>query len=79
MPKLTFEQRQQLIEEYTKEIDALNDSLPETIPFYELEKTIEKTGQRILSKTLETLASTPNMGISPPMPTLFQTSSKKRN
>jgi hypothetical protein len=79
MPKLTREQRQHLIDQYTTEIDVLNNSLPESMTFYDLEKTIELTGKRILSTTLETLASNPEARISPPMPTLSQTRSKKRH
>lgn len=79
MPKLTPEQRQHLINQYTNELDALNNSLPESMTFYDLEKTIEQTGKRILSTTLETLASTPEARISPPMPTLSQTRPKKRH
>jgi hypothetical protein len=79
MPKLTPEQRQHLINQYTNEIDALNDSLPESMTFYDLEKTIEQTGKRILSNTLETLANQPTARISPPMPSLSKTRPKKRD
>ena len=78
MPKLSPEQRQHLLDQYTAEIDALNKSLPSTMTFYDLEKTVEQIGKRILNNTLEILASNPEARISPPMPALPQTSSKKR-
>jgi hypothetical protein len=79
MPKLTFEKREQLLEQFSSEIDALNDTTSTTMTFYELELALEQTGKRLLSKTLEALSSAPDMGISPPMPALSQAGSKKRS
>jgi hypothetical protein len=78
MPKLSPEQRQHLINQFTNQIDMLNESLPETMTFYDLEKSVEHTGKQILNSTLETLASHQPARISPPMPVLPQTSPKKR-
>jgi hypothetical protein len=78
MPKLDPKQRQHLIERFTTEIDALNESLPETMTFYDLEKSVEHTGKQILNSTLETLASHQPARISPPMPEMPPTSPKKR-
>ncbi len=78
MPRLSPAQRQHLLDQYTAEIDALDQSLPNTMTFYDLEKTVEQTGKRILNNTLEILASHPEARISPPMPALSQISSKKR-
>ncbi len=78
MPKLSPEQRQHLINQLTTQIDTLNESLPETMTFYDLEKSVEHTGKQILTTTLETLASNQAARISPPMPTLSKTSPKKR-
>ena len=66
MPKLSPEQRQHLINQFTTQIDALNESLPETMTFYDLEKSVEHTGKQILNSTLETLASNQPARISPP-------------
>lgn len=68
MSKLTLEQRQHLIDLYSAELDALNESPFETMSFYDLELNIERTGQRILAKTLETLANNQNARISPLCP-----------
>jgi hypothetical protein len=78
MPKLTFEQQQALIAQYSKEVEVLNNTVGETMSFYEMEKMVEQTGKRILSQTLESLAQTPKAGISPPMPALSQVRPKKR-
>ena len=78
MPKLSPEQRQHLINQFTTQIDALNEPLPETMTFYDLEKSVEHTGKQILNTTLETLASHQPARISPPMPALPQISPKKR-
>jgi hypothetical protein len=78
MPKLSAEQRQHLINQFTTEIDALNESLPETMTFYDLEKSVEHTGKQILNTTLETLASHHPARIFPPMPALPQTNPQKR-
>ena len=78
MPKLSPEQRQHLINQLTTQIDTLNESLPETMTFYDLEKSVEHTGKQILTTTLETLASNQPARISPPMPTLSKPSPKKR-
>jgi hypothetical protein len=79
MTKLSPEQRQHLINQFTKEIDALNESLPETMSFYDLEKSVEHTGKQILTTTLETLASNQAPRISPPLPEMPPTSPKKRH
>jgi hypothetical protein len=78
MPKLSPEQRQHLINQFTNEIDVLNESLPETMNFYDLEKSVEHTGKQILNNTLETFASNQPARISPPMPALPHTNPKKR-
>jgi hypothetical protein len=78
MPKLSPEQHQHLINQFTTQIDALNESLPETMTLYDLEKSVEHTGKQILNSTLETLTSNQSVRISPSMPALPQANPKKR-
>jgi hypothetical protein len=54
-----------LTNQFTTQIDALNESLAETMTFYDLEKSVEHTGKQILNTTLETLASHQPARISP--------------